>query len=96
MPVASDAVRSALLVKGFREDRRRAHVYFWLYVGNARTRINTHLSHGSATDLGPKLVGQMARQLQLTKKEFVALVACKIDGPEYLRLLAKRGVEVTA
>lgn len=94
MPVSSHAVRAALLKKGFREDQTRAHVYFWLYAGEQRTRVNTHISHGPSEDLGPKLVGQMARQLFLTKKEFTALVDCTVGGAEYLRLLSNRGTDV--
>jgi len=92
MPLARDDIESALLRKGFRQkqaDHRKFH--FWTTDGK-KTAIFTKTSHGSKKykTLSNDLVAAMARQLRITKKEFVSFVECEIGHDEYEALLAER------
>lgn len=59
-------IEAALLSKGFQQDNTH-HKYYWLYVRGRRTRIRTHLSHGSS-DYGDALLIQVKKQMGITKR----------------------------
>ena len=80
---------AALLRKGFGRDNTH-HEMYWLYVGGKRTSVRTRISHG-AREYGDSLLGQMARQLGLTRSEYDDLIECPMGGTEYVRLLTERG-----
>jgi hypothetical protein len=84
-------VATALLAKGFMQaSGNRDHDYFFFRYQGKKTSVFTRISHGerSADDW---LIGKMAQQVKLTKREFLALVECTLSGPAYCRLLVERG-----
>jgi len=51
------------------------------------------ISHGmGGSSLSAKLIGNMARQLHLTKKQFLALIDCPLDEEGYRAILDELGV----
>jgi hypothetical protein len=86
---ARDA-RSALCAKGFREDDSRHHCFYFFYFEGRKSSEYTKISH-NATDLDDFLCGAMAKQIRLTKKQFISLVDCNIDAEAYAKLLVETG-----
>jgi predicted RNA binding protein YcfA (HicA-like mRNA interferase family) len=80
-------VRRALLKKGFREDAKRDHCYYFIYVDERRSGIYTKISHGEM-EIGSGLLSVMARQLRIDNPQFERLVDCDLSGEEYVRLVA--------
>jgi hypothetical protein len=62
-------------------------------VDGKKTPIYTKISHGER-EIRDKLLGVMARQLRLTRLQFLELIDCKLTEPEYVQLL--RGASVLA
>jgi hypothetical protein len=74
----------ALRSKGFRRDKTGDHYYY--YFGD--TRIRTKISHGMlGSSLSAELIGDMARQLRLTKTQFLELIDCTIDEEDYRKII---------
>lgn len=85
-----DIVESGLTEKGFvREDRD--HRFYFLYVDGKYTGIYTKTSRGKGyKTLGNDLVSAMAKQVKLSKPQFVELVSCTLSREEYLNLLREQ------
>lgn len=82
MPRKKNDVEAGLRGKGFRQDNTH-HRYFVYYTREgAKSRIRTKTSHGGR-DLDDYLLGQMAKQCKLNKKEFLDLVDCPLDQGTY-------------
>lgn len=94
MPRKAREVLNRLKRKGFVEEREGHHI-FLIYETTAglRTDIRTRLSHQSGgSDIGDPLLGAMARQVRLNRREFDELIDCPLSRQEYeskLRLLQK-------
>ena len=57
------------------------------------TDLRTKISHGmKGHDVGRELIGLMAQQLHLTKRQFLALIDGEISEDEYREILRKEGV----
>lgn len=84
MPRKRDAIIASLTSKGFRQEDGD-HI-FLIYVrrdGKTSTR-RTKLSRGSShRDVSDINLGQMARQLGLTKKQIEQLIDCPMDRITY-------------
>ena len=83
------AVESALVKKGFILDNKD-HRRFVLYIGGIKQEIRTMLSH-NGQEINQYLQSCMARQMCLTKSEFLLFVACKLSGENYIKTLKERG-----
>lgn len=83
-------IRKSLLVKGFKETNTH-HEMYWLYIGSRKTSVRTRISH-SESEYGDKLLGQMAKQVGLSKAEFDDLIECPLSYDEYVQLLIARGI----
>jgi predicted RNA binding protein YcfA (HicA-like mRNA interferase family) len=89
MPRKTKDVCENLLKKGFTQ-RNGGDKYFHLFVDGKKTPVFTFVSHG-AKEIHDGLLGQMAKQTKLVKKEFLDLVDCPMTEPQYLGLLRERG-----
>ena len=71
--------------KGFEENDQRDHIFFAYRRQDGRlTRRRTKLSHGSAgSDVSDSLLSLMAKQLGLSKADFLKLVDCPMSREEY-------------
>jgi hypothetical protein len=83
------AIDAALCKKGFRRETGGDHICYFL-VGDSGddTDIKTKISHGAMGDtIGANLVSRMARQVHLSKAQFLALIDCTLDKDGYRKIL---------
>lgn len=78
----------ALAVKLGFERTDSHHRIYRLYL-DGQLVARTFLSHGQR-ELNDYLIGQMARQLRLSRQEFLDAVACPLDRESYYTLLRQR------
>ena len=92
MQLKQKDIASALDRKGFLR-RGGDHARFVYHTADGRvTERRTMLSHGSGgKPIRDPLLGEMARQCGLKKREFIYLVSCTLDRDSYERLLVERG-----
>jgi hypothetical protein len=87
-------VEAALQQKGFKPTHPGSDHNWFVYVsigGKKAIRARTKTSHGRGIDLDDHLIGQMARQVSLTKKQFVELVDCPLSREAYETILKQAG-----
>jgi hypothetical protein len=85
-------VEAGLLGKGFEGTGAEHHKYVvYRSVGGKKAMAKTKTSHGSGKDLSDDLLGKMAKQCGLTKANFLRLVDCPMQRPEYEQLLKSVG-----
>ncbi len=84
-------IDAALCKKGFRREIDGDHIYYFF----PGTKIRTKLSHGmKGHTIGPELLALMARQLHLTKSQFLALIDCTLDEEGFREILTMQGLAV--
>ena len=82
-------IDAALCKKGFRCANDGKHIR---YVLTGHTGVRTMISHGMmGTSLSAKLIGDMARQLRLSKNQFLALIDCTMSADEYREMIETQG-----
>ncbi len=62
------------------------HNRYRLYIDGKRTDIRTKTSH-NGQDIGDDLIASMARQIHLSKRDFIKLVNGHISKDEYIEIL---------
>jgi predicted RNA binding protein YcfA (HicA-like mRNA interferase family) len=85
MPRKVRQVISALKGKGFTEDRDGDHI-FLIYetIEGRKTTIRTRVSHQpGGGDIGDNLLGKMAKQTKLSRRDFEQLVDCYLSREQY-------------
>lgn len=92
MPLRRGDVKSSLRKKGFVEDVSGKHISYSYDMSNGiKTRIKTYVSHGrESEDLDDFLVSKMAKQINLTKREFGDFVSCKMKQPKYEAIVKEK------
>lgn len=79
-----DDIDAALCRKGFKRDERDHHYYIYWNLDGKKTTKRTKMSHGSShKTVGDPLLGVMARQIGLTKRQFLELVDCTLTQKGY-------------
>lgn len=93
MPRDKSDVEGGLTRKGFQPNKPGAdHNYFiYLSLAGKKARASTKTSYGKGFDIDDNLLGQMARQCGLTKKQFLDLLDCPLSREEYEKLLQQSG-----
>jgi predicted RNA binding protein YcfA (HicA-like mRNA interferase family) len=77
-------IDAALNKKGFRRETDGDHVCYSL----TDSKIQTKVSHGAMGDtIGTNLMSRMARQLHLTKTQFLDLIDCTLNEDGYREIL---------
>jgi len=86
-------VISALTKKGFKEySSKKDHLYFHFIYEGREYPIRTKISHGSGyADLGNPLIALMAKQMMLSKQQFLEFVQCHISKDGYVQILKEIG-----
>jgi hypothetical protein len=75
----------ALCRKGFRRKLAGKHIQYFL---SDSAEIRTMMSHGDmGITIDSNLLSRMARQLRLTKVQFLNLIDCTLDENGYCQLL---------
>lgn len=82
-------LKTGLTGKGFHQEDTH-HEMYWFYVRGKRTSVRTRISHGE-NEYADNLLGQMARQIGLKRREFDDFIDCPISQDAYERLLVERG-----
>lgn len=84
MPRRSSEVASALKRKGFEERRSGDHRFFnYMTADGLRSSVKTKISHGATHDISDGLLGQMAKQCGLNRRDFLELVDCTLEQEPY-------------
>lgn len=91
MPRKRNEVEKSLVTKGF-VSAGGDHNYFHYYSkAGKKTRVFTKTSHG-AREIDDSLLGCMARQLKLTRRDFDNLIDCPLDRDTYEKKLTEQGL----
>ena len=90
MPVRTADIERSLPRKGFEREVSR-HVYFKFRHRGKDWGISTFYSHGER-EVGDHLVSRMAKQVKLSKADFLQLVQCPMSAEGYLALLIREGL----
>jgi predicted RNA binding protein YcfA (HicA-like mRNA interferase family) len=80
-------VEVALKKKGFKQDEGDHHWFFFWTADGKKTTVRTKTSHGSTKDLGDGLLKEMARQVRVSKVQFLDLIDCPMSREQYQQLL---------
>ncbi len=94
MPRDKSEVEAGLLKKGFKSTKPGSDHNWFVYAdaaGKKAIGARTKTSHGRGFDLDDSLLAQMARQVGLTKKQFLDLVDCPLSRDDYEKLLKEAG-----
>jgi len=85
-------IDAALRKKGFLPKSDGKHIrYYLVSPDGTKMGIDTQMSHGaSGTTIGSPLLSQMARQLRLTKAQFLSLIDCSMDEAAYRAILGEQ------
>jgi hypothetical protein len=76
-------VRRALVNKLQAEEEYRTHIAYLVFDDNGILLGETYISHG-ATEIGDPLVGQMARQLNISLPLWRDIIHCPKGRAEYI------------
>ena len=91
MPMKTGIVQRGLKKKGFVDVKRRGSGHRYLrYVAQdgASTSILTHCSQGSdGKEITDNILGKMAKQCKLSRKDFDRLVDCSMTTQDYEKSL---------
>ncbi|MFH1005838.1 MAG: hypothetical protein V1781_10185 [Bacteroidota bacterium] len=90
MVLDSKKTENNLIRKGF-SPKKSDHIRLEFWYNGKLTRIRTKLSHNHQ-EINDYLIGQMAKQIALTRKQFIALADCTLDKNEYQKILKERGI----
>ncbi len=92
MPRSKRLIESVLQAKGFIPTEGDHHYFVYVTRDGQKSRARTKTSHSpKVRDIGDALLGQMARQCLLSKREFLRLVDCPMDRDAYEQSLVDRG-----
>lgn len=83
-------VQKNLCKKGF-ESHHTDHEMFVYKINGKKSEIRTKISHGE-TEIGDPLISMMARQLHLSKNQFVDFAKCIMSEEEYRKELLQKGI----
>ncbi len=86
----SREIEAALEAKGFQR-KNSDHKRFHLYVDGRKTSVYTFLSHGKS-EYDAVLLGFVAKQLKLPRKQLDRLLDCPMSYEEYLEHLTDTGI----
>ena len=89
MPRKARDVSAGLLGKGFRL-REGDHKFFHRHVEGKKTVVFTKISQGER-EIADGLLGQMAKQVRLSKRDFLGLVDCPLSEEQYVAMLRELG-----
>jgi len=89
MPKDARRVAKGLKKKGFFTDQGD-HTFYHLCVNGKKTVVYTKISHGE-DEIHDELLGKMARQVGLNKRDFIDLIDCPLSFEDYLKRLRAAG-----
>jgi hypothetical protein len=84
---------TALCKKGFRKVLSGKHIQYFLFArpGEPELDIRTMISHGMmGSALSADLMNKMARQLHLTKAQFLDFIDCRMSEEDYRKKIEEK------
>jgi len=91
MPRKQVDVEKSLVMKGFQASKGDHNYFHYYSKSGKKTRVFTKTSHG-AREIDDSLLGSMARQLKLCRRDFERLVDCPLDRDTYEQKLIEQGL----
>lgn len=93
MPVLKcNKVRNSLIKKGFcTVSGRQKHVVFTFCHGGELQAVSTHMSHNNQ-EICDFLQNEMAKQMHITKSEFLDFVKCSISKEDLIHKYKEKGL----
>ncbi len=82
MPRKQTDVERALTKKGFKQSESHHRFFVYYSKSGLKTPVNTKTSHGHS-EVSDDLLSKMARQLKVSRSEFLDLVDCPLSRDEY-------------
>jgi predicted RNA binding protein YcfA (HicA-like mRNA interferase family) len=83
-------IQNGLTSKGFQVSTGD-HRFLIFYHNGLKTSVRTMLSH-SSRDIGDPLIHKMAKQVHLSKNEFLDLLNCPMSRDRYIARLHEAGI----
>ena len=93
MPRKQSDVEKSLLNKGFQAGDGDHNYFFYFSIAGKKTIVRTKTSHG-AKEIDDNLLAQMAKQCNLSNKDFGLLVECPLSRNDYESKLIAAGAVV--
>ena len=91
MPKDKRDIEAALENKGFQQQTGDHKYFVYWSIEGKKSMARTKTSHGSGRDISDDLLAKMAKQCGLTKPQFLRLVECPLQRPDYETLLRAIG-----
>ena len=85
-----NTIKTNMLKKGFKL-RNGDHKYLHFYYNGHETMIKTKYSHGEI-EIDDFLIEKMAKQIKLTKPEFIKFATCTLSEQEYINILKEKNI----
>ena len=82
MPRKQRDVERGLVKKGFQRTESHHHFFVYYSCDGKKTTVKTKTSHGTR-ELSSYILQQMARQIQLSKIDFLNLIDCPMSRHQY-------------
>lgn len=84
-------INESLQKKGFVK-KANDHNFFYYMNDGKKTNIRTKTSFGSKGTIGDNLISAMAKQVKLSKAEFLPLIQCTLSKEDYKKILIDRKI----
>lgn len=84
-------IRSSLQKKGFVASEGDHTFFHYINGDGKKTAVMTKISHGKS-EISDPLIGQMAKQVNLSKNQFMDLVNCPLSKEEYESILESKNL----
>lgn len=83
-------IKANMLKKGFRI-KNGDHKYLHFFYNDTQTTIKTKYSH-SAKEIDDNLIGEMAKQIKLSRAEFIKFATCTMSEAQYIEILKSKNL----
>jgi hypothetical protein len=87
---AQRGIEAGLLAKGFEQREGDHHYFIYWSMDGRRSLAKTKTSHGASRELSDELLGKMAKQCGVTKKQFLDLIDCSLNRVDYETILREK------
>lgn len=93
MPRKKTTVETSLTAKGFEQKEGDHHFFIYRTLAGKKTTAKTKTSHTpKMKEIPDNLLGQMAKQCKLTKRDFLDLIDCPLSREQYESKLREQGL----
>ncbi len=80
-----DKLLSGFRKKGFKTEEGQKHIILFFMHNGRKTPFKTHFSRGEhGRKVNDYLIDQMAKQLKITRDQFLGIPGCKYDDKDYI------------